>query len=66
MTPEEYIVERLFNLEFEIKMLKEENERLKKANDVAFRFEGADMTKNIYKVEFENGNIKILRENKNE
>ena len=66
MTQEEYIMKRLLELELENKELKEENERLKEAKNVVFRFEDTNMSKHVYKVEFENGNIKVSKENKDE
>ena len=66
MTQEEYIMERLLELELENKELKEELKKLKETNNVVFRFEDTNIPKHTYKVEFENGNIKISKENKND
>lgn len=66
MTPEEYIMDRLLKLELENQELKKENERLKAANDVAFRFVDTGVSKYIYKVELENGSVKVSKKSKNE
>ena len=58
MTIEEYLIKRITELEAE-------NERLKnliESREVCFRFETRDMPKRTYKVEFENGNIKVSKE----
>ena len=62
MTTEEYLIKRITELEAE-------NERLKnliESREVRFRFETRDMPKHTYKVEFENGIIKLSKENKDE
>jgi hypothetical protein len=61
MTPEEYITKRVLELEEENKRLKLEIEMLKSSKTVRFSFEDRDMSKHIYKVKFENGNVKISK-----
>lgn len=62
MTIEEYIIKKLLDLELENKKLKEENEILKEMNNVVFKFDFIDMPKGTYKVECENENVKISRD----
>lgn len=62
MTTEEYLLKRIEELEQQVKDLKD----LIGSREVHFVFETKDMPKHIYKVEFENGNIKVSKENKDE
>lgn len=58
MTTEEYLLKRIEELERQVEDLKD----LINSREVHFVFETKDMPKHIYKVEFENGNIKVLKE----
>lgn len=62
MTTEEYLLKRIEELEQQVKDLKD----LIGSREVHFVFETKDMPKHTYKVEFENGNIKVSKENKDE
>ena len=62
MTQEEYLLKRVLELEQQVKDLKD----LIGSREVHFVFETKDMPKSIYKVEFEDGNIKVSKENKGE
>lgn len=62
MTTEEYLLKRIQELEQQVEDLKE----LIRNREVRFIFETKDMPNYTYKVEFENGHIKLSKENKNE
>lgn len=62
MTTEEYLLKRVQELEKQVEDLK----WLIGSREVHFVFETKDMPKYAYKVEFENGNIKVTKENENE
>ena len=66
MTQEEYMIKRVLELELENKELKRENRELKASKTVKFIFEDITSPKHIYKVEFEKGNVKVLKENEDE
>ena len=62
MPLEDYIEARLMWLEGEVQRLTQENKRLRESKTANFIFENPDMEGATYIVTFENGNIKIEKE----